>query len=107
MSHRRRSKFQCSKLFVQLKAMFIVYGCFLDLDPFIFLLYYPVEIAEELRASVHEGTGLTCSAGVAPNRMLAKVSLGRIQLVWLYHFCLEINFVLSSMGWIFQTILML
>ncbi|XP_065872341.1 DNA polymerase kappa [Euphorbia lathyris] len=31
------------------------------------------EIAEELRSSVHEETGLTCSAGVAPNRLLAKV----------------------------------
>ncbi|KAL5988214.1 hypothetical protein ACLOJK_035977 [Asimina triloba] len=31
------------------------------------------EIAEELRAGVYEATGLTCSAGVAPNRVLAKV----------------------------------
>ncbi|KAK9165330.1 hypothetical protein Scep_000521 [Stephania cephalantha] len=32
-----------------------------------------VEIAEELRKCVYEETGLTCSAGVAPNRLLAKV----------------------------------
>ncbi|XP_038684740.1 DNA polymerase kappa isoform X2 [Tripterygium wilfordii] len=31
------------------------------------------EIAEELRSKVYEETGLTCSAGVAPNRLLAKV----------------------------------
>ncbi|XP_009760130.1 DNA polymerase kappa [Nicotiana sylvestris] len=31
------------------------------------------EVAEELRQSVHLETGLTCSAGVAPNRLLAKV----------------------------------
>ncbi|KAL5706788.1 DNA-directed DNA polymerase [Ranunculus cassubicifolius] len=31
------------------------------------------EIASELRTSVYEETGLTCSAGVAPNRMIAKV----------------------------------
>ncbi|CAL5195145.1 unnamed protein product [Lathyrus oleraceus] len=31
------------------------------------------EIAQELRDSVHEETGLTCSAGVASNRLLAKV----------------------------------
>lgn len=30
-------------------------------------------MAEELRQSVHLETGLTCSAGVAPNRLLAKV----------------------------------
>ncbi|XWS54679.1 hypothetical protein CRYUN_Cryun10bG0110300 [Craigia yunnanensis] len=31
------------------------------------------EIAEELRSKVHEETGLTCSTGVGPNRLLAKV----------------------------------
>ncbi|KAM7268498.1 hypothetical protein ACFE04_010664 [Oxalis oulophora] len=31
------------------------------------------EIAEEIRTRVFEETGLTCSAGVAPNRLLAKV----------------------------------
>ncbi|XP_051146660.1 DNA polymerase kappa [Andrographis paniculata] len=31
------------------------------------------EVAEELRESVHTETGLTCSAGVAPNRLLAKI----------------------------------
>ncbi|CAI8587285.1 unnamed protein product [Vicia faba] len=31
------------------------------------------EIAQELRDGVYEETGLTCSAGVAPNRLLAKV----------------------------------
>ncbi|GAB4853426.1 hypothetical protein Ancab_017617 [Ancistrocladus abbreviatus] len=31
------------------------------------------EIAEELRRTVFEEIGLTCSAGVAPNRLLAKV----------------------------------
>ncbi|XP_059448478.1 DNA polymerase kappa-like isoform X1 [Corylus avellana] len=33
------------------------------------------EIAEELRTSVYEETGLMCSAGVGPNRLLAKVLL--------------------------------
>ncbi|KAL6517499.1 hypothetical protein OROMI_033200 [Orobanche minor] len=33
----------------------------------------PGEVAEELRGSVYKETGLTCSAGVAPNRLLAKV----------------------------------
>ncbi|KAH7291826.1 hypothetical protein KP509_29G037100 [Ceratopteris richardii] len=31
------------------------------------------EVAEELRRRVYDLTGLTCSAGVAPNRMIAKV----------------------------------
>lgn len=32
------------------------------------------KVAEELRESVHKETdGLTCSTGVAPNRLLAKV----------------------------------
>lgn len=31
------------------------------------------EIAEELRTRVHDSTGLTCSAGIGPNRMIAKV----------------------------------
>lgn len=32
-----------------------------------------LKIAKELRDGVYEETGLTCSAGVAPNRLLAKV----------------------------------
>ncbi|XVE49332.1 hypothetical protein DITRI_Ditri01bG0074300 [Diplodiscus trichospermus] len=35
----------------------------------------PKQVAEELRSRVHEETGLTCSAGVAPSRLLAKVLL--------------------------------
>ncbi|KAL5218832.1 hypothetical protein ABZP36_019516 [Zizania latifolia] len=31
------------------------------------------EAATELRSAIHQETGLTCSAGVAPNRMIAKV----------------------------------
>lgn len=31
------------------------------------------EVATELRSAIHQETGLTCSAGVAPNRMIAKV----------------------------------
>ncbi|KAF8722120.1 hypothetical protein HU200_022760 [Digitaria exilis] len=31
------------------------------------------EVATELRTAIHQETGLTCSAGVAPNRMIAKV----------------------------------
>ncbi|KAI7738077.1 hypothetical protein M8C21_010289 [Ambrosia artemisiifolia] len=31
------------------------------------------ELTEELRQNVYKATGLTCSAGVAPNRLLAKV----------------------------------
>nr|XP_043621769.1 DNA polymerase kappa [Erigeron canadensis] len=31
------------------------------------------EVAKELRQNVYKATGLTCSAGVAPNRILAKV----------------------------------
>lgn len=33
-----------------------------------------MKIAEELRTSIYEETGLTCSAGIAPNRLLAKLS---------------------------------
>lgn len=43
------------------------------------------KVAKELRESVHRETGLTCSAGVAPNRLLAKVF---IRYAW--DFCLVI-----------------
>lgn len=49
---------------------------------FVFLTPFYVKLAEELRRSVFEETGLTCSAGVAPNRLLAKV-LSFIPLTWL------------------------
>lgn len=32
------------------------------------------EVVSQLRAAVEEKTGLTISAGIAPNKMLAKVS---------------------------------
>ena len=31
------------------------------------------EVAHEIRTRVYEATKLTCSAGIAPNRMLAKI----------------------------------
>lgn len=34
----------------------------------------PEDIVQRLRAEVFEASGLTCSAGIAPNKMLAKVS---------------------------------
>jgi nucleotidyltransferase/DNA polymerase involved in DNA repair len=51
-----------------------------------------VKIAEELRKCVNEETGLTCSAGVAPNRLLAKVLLAiplfrcSLRPAWTSHF---------------------
>lgn len=35
-----------------------------------------LKVAAELRDGVHKATGLTCSAGVGPNRLLAKVCVG-------------------------------
>jgi DNA polymerase IV len=35
---------------------------------------YAWDIARELRARIFTATGLTCSAGVAPNKMLAKIA---------------------------------
>ena len=32
------------------------------------------EVVEEMRREIHEKTGLTASAGLAPNMMLAKVA---------------------------------
>ena len=34
-------------------------------------------VVEEMRARVFQATGLRCSAGLAPTRMLAKVGIGR------------------------------
>ena len=31
-------------------------------------------LAEEIRLRINEATKLTCSAGIAPNRMLAKIT---------------------------------
>lgn len=38
----------------------------------LFLVVF-LKVAEELRQNVYKATGLTCSAGVAANRLLAKV----------------------------------
>lgn len=47
----------------------VVLGCKNILNLYIFIM----KVAEELREIVYVETGLTCSAGVAPNRLLAKV----------------------------------
>lgn len=41
--------------------------------PIHFRLFVFLKVTEELRQNVYKATGLTCSAGVAPNRLLAKV----------------------------------
>lgn len=48
---------------------------------FFFFFFYITKVAEEIRRSVFEETGLTCSAGVGPNRLLAKV-LSFISTYW-------------------------
>jgi DNA polymerase IV len=35
---------------------------------------YAWDIAREIRARIYAATGLTCSAGIAPNKMLAKIA---------------------------------
>ncbi|KAI3723937.1 hypothetical protein L2E82_35699 [Cichorium intybus] len=35
--------------------------------------FIQVQVAEELRENVYKATGLTCSAGIAPIRLLAKI----------------------------------
>ncbi|KAG6489565.1 hypothetical protein ZIOFF_050840 [Zingiber officinale] len=57
------------------------------------------EVAAELRNTIYQETGLTCSVGVAPNRMLAKfefqlVEIGYTDLIALYWnipVCSDIN----------------
>ena len=36
--------------------------------------HYAEQVVEEMRAHIHKTTGLTASAGIAPNKMLAKVA---------------------------------
>lgn len=53
-----------------------VYLCLQNLNFCVFFSPFHIlyrQVAEEIRRSVFEETGLTCSAGVAPNRLLAKV----------------------------------
>lgn len=74
----------------------LVVGCQVQINPFLqlliwwlfalltkiffFFFYFKIfllfeKIASELRNTIYEQTGLTCSVGVAPNRLLAKVRL--------------------------------
>lgn len=57
------------------------------------------QLAEELRAKVHRKTRLTCSAGVAPNRLLAKVgrSIGLCRPILTIHSFVQ--FLLSNPLW--------
>src|SRR5690348_11602269 len=47
---------------------------FLDVSGTRRLLGEPVQVAHQLRATVHDETGLWCSLGVAPNKFLAKLA---------------------------------
>jgi DNA polymerase kappa len=69
---------QTRKVFAQYDAEFIsgsLDEAFLDVTDYCAKQgCTPAEAAERLRAQVHAETRLTCSAGVAPNRMLAKIA---------------------------------
>jgi nucleotidyltransferase/DNA polymerase involved in DNA repair len=47
---------------------------FLDVTGSVALYGEPVEIARNIKRSVREGTGLTASVGLAPNKFLAKIA---------------------------------
>ncbi len=47
---------------------------FLDVTGTVHLFGSPRELGERMRAEVREKCGLTCSVGIAPNRLLAKIS---------------------------------
>ena len=47
---------------------------FLDITGSITLFGAPVQIARAIKKQIHEATGLTASAGVAPNKFLAKIA---------------------------------
>jgi DNA polymerase-4 len=47
---------------------------FLDVTDSVRLFGTPVDIARKIRSSVHKETGLTVSAGVASNKLLAKIA---------------------------------
>lgn len=50
--------------------------CFLDVTPTQHLFGGPVEIAKAIKRRMKEKLGLTCSVGIAPNKMLAKLASG-------------------------------
>jgi DNA polymerase IV len=47
---------------------------FLDVSGAILLFGDPVTIAERVRADVRDGLGITCSVGVGPNKLIAKLA---------------------------------
>lgn len=67
----------------------------------IIVLLLAWKVAAEVRSAIYDETGLTCSVGVAPNRMLAKV----VSEVMFYMRCLAIVFLWQffkcnmSIGW--------
>jgi DNA polymerase IV len=61
-------------LFTDLVEVFSIDEAFLDVTQTAHLFHGPEAIARSLKAYIKEHFGLTCSIGIAPNKLLAKLS---------------------------------
>ena len=60
--------------FTDLVEVFSIDEAFLDVTQTAHLFHGPEEIAHSIKAYIKEHFGLTCSIGIAPNKLLAKLS---------------------------------
>jgi len=60
--------------FTDLIEVFSIDEAFLDVTQTAHLFHGPEEIARSIKAYIKEHFGLTCSVGIAPNKLLAKLS---------------------------------
>lgn len=71
-----RRIFRICSQFTDLLEVYSIDECFMDVTPTMHLFGGAVSVAEQLKEKIRTELGLTCSVGIGPNKILAKLAAG-------------------------------
>jgi DNA polymerase IV len=71
-----RSVFAICETFTDLLEISSIDECYMDVTPTAAMFGGPIETAKRLKAKIREAEGITCSVGIGPNKLVAKLATG-------------------------------